>query len=49
MENFTQVCKVEHKTMFIAALFTTEQMGNNSNVYQWGKWINKMLYIHMTE
>ena len=33
MENFTQVCKVEHKTMFIAALFTTEQMGNNSNVY----------------
>lgn len=34
MENFTQVCKVEHKTMFIAALFTTEQIGNNSNVYQ---------------
>lgn len=49
MENFTQVYKVEHKTVFIAWLFRTEQIGSSSNACQWGKWINKMLYIHMTE
>lgn len=32
LENFTQICKVEHKTVFAAELFITEQPGNNSNV-----------------
>lgn len=31
MENFTRVYEVEHKTMFAAVLFITEQIRNNSN------------------
>ena len=34
MENFTQVYKVEHKTVLIAWLFGSEQIGSSSNACQ---------------
>lgn len=37
MENFTRVYEVEHKTMFTAVLFITEQIRNNSNACRWWK------------